>query len=232
MCENKQVRTDKLDEAVWQDACDLLRHPQLLRKEYERRLASPTDAGAIQSLKKQIASAQRSVDRLIDAYSDGVLQRREFEPRLARARDRLTHLQEQLSRSERQSREQSAMREALACLDSFTESVSTNLDSADWSLRREILRTLIDRILIEHNQIRVVYRINFPLFARKASTRSKGRVLHFCWRSEYRSLRTSLFREHQLLTVHNTRLQPHLDELQHTSVLDPLTQDRQQFVVL
>jgi hypothetical protein len=35
------VRTDQLDHAVWDDACELLRNPQLLRKEYERRLAAP-----------------------------------------------------------------------------------------------------------------------------------------------------------------------------------------------
>ena len=77
------------------------------------------------------------------------------------------------------------MREALACLDSFTESVTSNLDSADWSVRREILRTLIDRVLIERDQIRIVYRINFPLFAKKASSAGNGKVLHFCWRSAF-----------------------------------------------
>ena len=41
VCHNKQIRTDKLDQAVWNDACELLRHPKLLRKEYERRLSSP-----------------------------------------------------------------------------------------------------------------------------------------------------------------------------------------------
>ena len=97
VCENKQVRTDKLDEAVWQDACELLRHPKLLRKEYERRLASPPDSNSHRSLKKQVATAGRSVDRLIDAYTDGVLDRGEFDPRLERARSRLSKLKEQLA---------------------------------------------------------------------------------------------------------------------------------------
>lgn len=55
-------------------------------------------------------------------------------------------------------------------------------ESADWSLRREILRTLVDRVVIEHEQIRVVYRINFPFFAKRASDAGEGEVLHFCWR--------------------------------------------------
>jgi site-specific DNA recombinase len=188
VCENKQARTDKLDVAVWQDACELLRHPQLLRKEYERRLASPPNSGSHASLKKQVAAAQRSVDRLIDAYTDGVLDRSEFDPRLARARSRLSKLQEQLTELETESREQSVLREALSCLDSFTKSIGSNLETADWSTRREILRTLIDRVLIERDQIRIIYRINFPLFAKTSSKTGNGKVLHFCWRSDHAAL--------------------------------------------
>jgi site-specific DNA recombinase len=181
VCHNKQVRTDKLDEAVWNDACQLLRHPALLRKEYQRRLAAPRNSDGEQLLAKQISHAQRTVNRLIDAYADGVVDREEFEPRLERARKRLSHLEKKIDAIQRQTRDQSVLREALACLDSFSETMTTNLDQADWNTRREILRTLIERVVIEPDQLRIVYRINFPLFARKAS---KERILHFCWRSD------------------------------------------------
>jgi site-specific DNA recombinase len=182
VCHNKQVRTDKLDEAVWNDACQLLRHPTLLRKEYQRRLAAPTSSDGEQLLTKQIRHTQRTVNRLIDAYADGVVDRAEFEPRLERARKRLSDLQTKADALQSQTREQAVLREALACLDSFSETMTNNLDQADWNTRREILRTLIERVVIEPDQLRVVYRINFPLFARKAS---KERVLHFCWRSAF-----------------------------------------------
>jgi site-specific DNA recombinase len=182
VCENKQIRTDKVDEAVWSDACELLRHPTLLRKEYERRLAAPGSSDGDQSLTKQIGHAQRTVNRLIDVYADGVVGREEFEPRLERARKRLSDLQTKLDAIQSQTREQAVLREALACLDSFSETMTNNLDQADWYTRREILRTLIERVVIEPHQLRIIYRINFPLFARKAS---KEKVLHFCWRSDH-----------------------------------------------
>lgn len=184
VCENKQVRTDKLDEAVWRDACELLRHPQVLRKEYERRLAAPERSDTEAALTKQLSHAQRSVNRLIDAYADGVLDRAEFEPRLTHARQRLSDLQAKLDAQHSQTREQAALREALACLDTFADTISSHLDQADWQTRRDILRTLTDRIVIEPNQVRIVYRINFPLFARRASAGKEG-VLHFCWRSAF-----------------------------------------------
>ena len=188
VCQNKQVRTDKLDEAVWNDACQLLRHPKLLRKEYQRRLSSPKDSGNVASLKKQLATAKRSVERLIDAYTDGVLERDEFDPRLNRARERVSQLGKQLAEHNNESREQATLREALACLDDFTSSIGSHLDSADWATRREILRTLIDRIEIEEEQVRIVYRVNFPLFAKKASGAGNEKVLHFCWRGEWAAL--------------------------------------------
>jgi site-specific DNA recombinase len=180
VCQNAQVRTDKLDQAVWDDACQLLRNPQLLRKEYERRLASPKSSETERSLQKQLGTAQRTRQRLIDIHADGLIDRDEFEPRLARVRQRITDVESKLESLRSQSREQTALREALACVDNFSEAVSANLAQADWNTRREVLRTLIDRIVIEPTQIRIVYRINFPLFAKSAST---GKVLHFCWRS-------------------------------------------------
>src|SRR4051795_8838911 len=38
LCWNKQVRTDVLDAAVWDDVCHLLSEPERVRAEYERRL--------------------------------------------------------------------------------------------------------------------------------------------------------------------------------------------------
>lgn len=182
VCQNAQVRTDKLDQAVWTDACELLRNPQLLRKEYERRLTAPASSDTERSLQKQIVTANSAINRLIDIHADGLIDRDEFEPRLARARRRHADLQSKLESLRPQTQEQTALREALACVDSFSATVSENLGQADWATRRDILRTLIDRIILEPAQVRIVYRINFPLFAKNAS---KDRVLHFCWRSDF-----------------------------------------------
>lgn len=185
VCENKQVRRDKLDEAVWNDACELLRHPNLLRKEYERRLASPETSASERSLKRQIITAQGTVNRLIDAYTDGVLNRAEFDPRIERARKRLADLEAQLKQTQSQTREHSSLREALACLDSFAATVNARLSDADFQTRREILRALIDRVLIGRDQIQIAYRINFPLFAKKTNN---GSFLQYCCRRPVASL--------------------------------------------
>ena len=43
VCHNKQVRTDRLDDAVWNDVQELLREPKLLREEYGQLLQLPAE---------------------------------------------------------------------------------------------------------------------------------------------------------------------------------------------
>lgn len=71
---------------VWNDVQQLLRDPQLLRNEYERRLQAPAhDAIQEQKLRRQEQSATQSVSRSIDAFAEGLLEKSEFEPRLTKA---------------------------------------------------------------------------------------------------------------------------------------------------
>jgi site-specific DNA recombinase len=74
VCDNRQVRSDLLDEAVWSDVCEVLRQPDALKQEFERRLA-PTvgETPAATELAAQLRGAERAVTRLIDAYQDGLL---------------------------------------------------------------------------------------------------------------------------------------------------------------
>ncbi len=65
ICQNTQARTDLLDEAVWGDVKELLRDPQLLRQEYERRLQTPSeDAFRARTLRQQAQSAKSAISRL------------------------------------------------------------------------------------------------------------------------------------------------------------------------
>ena len=192
VCDNKQVRTDKLDEAVWNDVCELLRNPHLLKEEYERRLAASDEPSTHdRSLAKQVEQSQRTVNRLIDAYSDGVINREEFDPRIERARQQLSQRQDALVKSQATDAERDALQESLQCLEAFAKQIEGNLDNADWNTRREIIRTAIDHIEVEPAQIRITYRINFPLFLNRRKT---DRVLHFRWRRDNPTLRTAAVR--------------------------------------
>ena len=133
VCHDQQNLTDSSTErhadhqSPAQRDRELLRHPELLRHEYERRLASPDNSVDQQSLAKQLRNTQRTISRLVDAYADGVITREEFEPRIKRARKRHTDLKAKLDVLQSQTREQSVLREALAHLDTFAGTIHAGL---------------------------------------------------------------------------------------------------------
>src|SRR3954465_466176 len=75
MCWNKQIRTDILDAAVWEDVRGLLSEPERVRKEYERRLqgAQAGPSQEVDHLSKLVSNVKKLISRLIDAYGDGLL---------------------------------------------------------------------------------------------------------------------------------------------------------------
>ena len=71
ICDNLQVRTDKLDEVVWQEVCDLLEEGTRLQEEYQRRLAGPRRGDRDDEAKQgQIVKVRQGMARLIDSYAD------------------------------------------------------------------------------------------------------------------------------------------------------------------
>ncbi|HID23441.1 MAG TPA: recombinase family protein, partial [Planctomycetaceae bacterium] len=149
VCDNKQVRTDLLDEAVWEEVCSLLEDPQRVAAEYERRLdREAPSALAVQQLDNQLQKVRRAITRLIDAYEEGLLSKNEFEPRIKRTKERLAKLQAEASRLSELEAEQSELRLAIGHLEDFSKHVRDGLETISWTDKREIIRALVNRVEI------------------------------------------------------------------------------------
>jgi site-specific DNA recombinase len=164
---NRMVRAEVLEEAVWKDACALLSDPAKVGREYERRLQGKGGGGearASESLTKLIQKVKRGVARLIDAYEGGLLDKGEFEPRIRGAKERLAKLEAEAQEQADEQAQERELRLAIGHLQEFAERVRSGLAEADWSTRREILRALVKRVEVDPQEVRVVYRVNPPPF--------------------------------------------------------------------
>lgn len=162
VCSNTQVRTDRLEQAVWQEICRLLQDPQRLVNEYERRLEvarrPPGEAdGAL--LDRQIAKLRQGIGRLIDGYSEGYIDKGEFEPRIRRFKERLQALESQAEQLRDERQRQAELQLIIGRLEEFAAKVSVGLEGFDWSGRRELIRTLVKRIEIDRERVNVVFRV-------------------------------------------------------------------------
>src|SRR6266852_2280090 len=95
LCWNKQLRTDLIDEAVWKEVCRLLEEPERLEQEYRQRMLAKETPSELQGLEKHVGRLRQGLTRLIDSYSEGLINKAEFEPRITRMRERIKQLQQQ-----------------------------------------------------------------------------------------------------------------------------------------
>jgi len=183
ICENRQVRTDMIEEAVWSDVSALLNEPERIAREYERRLKddgrqarSPND----QQLAAMIQRVQRGIARLIDAYEDGLLDRKEFEPRIKTAKSRLEKLQVEAQALCEDRAQEQQLRLVIGQLREFAGRVRDGVQQADWATRRELIRTLVKSVEIEKEDVRIVYRLS----PSSQPTGPDGAIMQHCRRGE------------------------------------------------
>jgi len=170
MCSGQAPRQDLLDQAVWCDVRQLLSDPARVQRELQRRLDGD-DADAQpqthKGLQAQVSKVRRGIARLIDAYEQGLVDKGEFEPRIKAARQQLQQLEQQLKQQADQQARQQEMRLVIDNLQTFAAQVKTGLDQADWQTRRQIITTLVKRVELEQEQVKIVYRVDLSPFDRR-----------------------------------------------------------------
>ncbi len=182
MCENKQVRTDLLEEAVWEDLSSLLKNPKRVAEEYERRLRRTDKDGAdFHELTSLIQKVKLAIARLIDAYQDGLLSRDEFQPRISRSKERLGKLEAEAATLTSRQSEADELRLTIGHLQEFHRHLHEGLEHVDWKTKREIIRALVKRVEIGDQFVRVVYRVSPPPFAAGPAS---GACLQHCGRRD------------------------------------------------
>ncbi len=167
ICDNVPVRMERLDAAVWEDVVALLGDPDRIRREYERQTSQVPkgEPGRFQEIAKEIQRVKRGISRMLDLYQEGDIEKAEFEPRHARARQRLSELESKLAEQKRQIARQEGLGEILGNFAQYASRVRDGLASADWKTRREIIRTLVKRVEFREGDIHVVYRVGEPPMA-------------------------------------------------------------------
>jgi site-specific DNA recombinase len=178
ICSNKQVRTDLLEQSIWQDVSSLLKNPQRIENEYKRRLTGSKKNvrwNSSEQLHALIKKIKRGIARLLDAYQDSLIDKYEFEPRMRRAKERLAKLKAEVKKREDEETQQKELSLVIGHMQDFADKVSSNLEGLDWLKRREIIRALVKQVEVDKEVVRIVYRVNPPPFVQAPK---KGLLQH------------------------------------------------------
>jgi site-specific DNA recombinase len=159
LCWNKQLRTDLVDEAVWNEVCKLLEDPSRLEQEYRQRLLAKDHLTELTGLEASLGRLRQGVTRLIDSYAEGMIDKAEFEPRITRMRERLKQVEEQVRQIQDEAGMEHELRLILGKLETFASKVREGLAEADWVTRRELIRTLVKRVEVHQEHVNVIFRV-------------------------------------------------------------------------
>jgi site-specific DNA recombinase len=159
LCWNKQLRTDLVDEAVWNEVCKLLEDPSRLEQEYRQRLLAKEPSTELTGLEATLGRLRQGIVRLIDSYAEGLIDKAEFGPRITRMRERIMQLEEQVRQIQDEAGMEQELRLILARLETFASKVKEGLAEADWLTRRELIRTLVKRVEVNQEHVNVIFRI-------------------------------------------------------------------------
>jgi site-specific DNA recombinase len=164
VCDNQQIRTDRLNDLVWQQVVELLAHPGRLKTEYERRLGVLEEKEKASSdtvtLERQKLHLEKSKSRLIDSYADGIIEKTDFDPKVRQLKARIEQIDHQIQMSRRHNAGQRELFLVITRLEEFATTVYDRLDTIDFLTKRKIILGLVKRVEIHKDEILVVFRVD------------------------------------------------------------------------
>jgi site-specific DNA recombinase len=228
ICDNHQVRTNRLDELVWQQVVALLAQPDRLRTEYRRRLdvleRSDRDPAETISLEKQKLHLEKGKSRLIDSYADELIDKTDFDPKIRQFKVRLEQINQQIDESRHRQTGQFELFLVISRLEEFAAAVNDKLSTVDFATKREIIRALVKRIEIHKEEIIVVFRVDpgqgFSDDEDSTNLHAGKQIMQDRSRRHQAALRRPLRPLHDHAAIHDPGHKVTTDQPQHGLVVD------------
>ncbi len=161
-CDCKPIRQDYLDKVVWDQVIALLEDPKLIQKEIEKRIEETKKASPVVYQKavveKQKAKLMQSMDKLLDAYQEGLIP-------ISQLRKRMPELQKFVSATDKElenlKTHQLALDQRLQLLDvqSFKNHLSQNLNDLNIQEKKKVMRLLIKEVIVGDDIIDIKHSI-------------------------------------------------------------------------
>lgn len=129
-----------------------------MEQEHESRKIADASSERVENLKAQRVKLQHAMERLIDGFTEGLIDKEQFTLRMDRTRGRISDLDARIKDSSGEVGQLESLRFAMKRLHELSTALRHDLAQADWHRRREILRTLVRRTEIDTDVIKVILR--------------------------------------------------------------------------
>jgi site-specific DNA recombinase len=170
-CHARQIPTARIDALVWDDLRQLLSEPAVLHDAVQRFrdgwLSGEQRQAQRRELRRRRAQIQRRIDRLVDAYQAEALTLEELQTRRNQLETRLAQVahDEQLLEAETMQRDH--LQHLATRVEDFRAVICDGVECADFSQRRALVELLIDRVVVDGEDVEIRYVIPLSGAARR-----------------------------------------------------------------
>jgi site-specific DNA recombinase len=181
-CSSRFAPVRQLDELVWQDLCDLLRHPAHITAALERAHGGAWLPQELQARRQNLQQAQthlqQQLDRLTEAYLASVIPLAEYQRRRQTLEEKMAAFALQEKQLDGQVDRQQELAGLVSCVENFCQRIEQGLDNATFEQKRQLVELLVDRVIVMDGDVEIRYVI---------PTSPASEHIRFCHlRSDYR----------------------------------------------
>lgn len=166
VCTNRPIRQDALDEFVWKEIIRLLEDPMLVQGEIDRRQQAAQNADPLrkreEALRREQARLEKSSDRLISAYQEGLVTLPQLRHRMPELRKQAQAVESELQSLEMATLDQAKYLQLAETLAMFRSRLRARAETLDIRERQQILRLLVKEILVDAETITIRHSFAIP----------------------------------------------------------------------
>jgi len=145
-----------IEPLVWEAVAELLRNPQQITAAWEsaaaKQDATPDELSRLQARQRKL---ERQWVRLLDAFQDGLLNKTELSERKQRLEKERQTIAERVEQIQRQQKQQSVKAQIIDEFSAFCVSAQKALENPTPEVKQEVLRLLVESIVVEDNAITI-----------------------------------------------------------------------------
>jgi site-specific DNA recombinase len=166
VCDNPPVRQDHLDAVVWKELLRLLEDPGVIQEELNRRREAARKADPLKQreemLRREQARLEKSMDRLLNAYQEGLLSLEQLRGRMPELRKQQQAVQAELQSLEAATADHAHYLRLVETLNDFCDRLRLRADSLEVTERQRIVRLLVKEILVARDTLTIRHSIRIP----------------------------------------------------------------------
>jgi site-specific DNA recombinase len=158
-CPCRPIRVEDLDDAVWTQVERLLEEPAMIRAELERRRDESLRSNPLQQrrqrLQHDLQRVGQQIDKLLDAYQEGLLGLADLRQRMPGLRKKQSAAQKELEGAHWQALADAQLQQLDQSLESFLERLKRLAKDLGVAEKQKIIRLLVKEVVVENDAITV-----------------------------------------------------------------------------